>query len=466
MHIKQPDSFKSLIYACENDNRIAYKTKTRSISYDSFFKDVISAQKYFSHGFFEQNIIIHAKPSYEWIVLFFGLQLAGKTTILIDDTTSHEMLIEICNQYNTSTVIDDFNRNDCAVDISQQESICNNHTFDISNKNQSNTHISAVIFTSGTSDNKPKGVALSEGGLLASAFYGHRAANVTGADTLLHILPFHHAFGLAAEVIAPIMSKTPLCFGDKLATIFNDINHYKITAIYAVPQIINGLLFCLTKKSLPTLKKITNGSAPLSKETVESVLSHDLELHVSYGLSECSPCVAVSKPVNTFDEYYSGDILPCCDIEISSGGEICVFGTNIMIGYYDGSKINRNNISDGLFHTGDTGYLKNNKLYVTGRLKDILVFNNGKKFSKSFFEKEIIKVTGAKECYVFSNEDRLNIILNKPKKELDIEKIIEVMPRGIKLGDIYEKPDALEKTRLKKVINSSKVQLSNCKKLN
>lgn len=40
------------------------------------------------------------------------------------------------------------------------------------------------------------------------------------------------------------------------------------------------------------------------------------------------------------------------------------------------------------------------------------------------------------------------------------------MPRGIKLGDIYEKFDALAKTKLKKVVNSPEIQLLNCKKLN
>ena len=47
MHIKEPDSFKTLIYTCKDDDSIAYKTKTRNISYASFFKDVISTQKIF-----------------------------------------------------------------------------------------------------------------------------------------------------------------------------------------------------------------------------------------------------------------------------------------------------------------------------------------------------------------------------------------------------------------------------------
>ncbi len=466
MYIREPDSFKSLIYTCKGNNKIAYKTKTNDISYDTFFKDVISVQKIILQTFSSQNIILSSKPSYEWIVLYFGLQLAGKTAILTDDEFPNETLIELCKKYNISTVIYGFNESDLNISISHHEFVNSNHCTNVLASNPDIPHISTVIFTSGTSENTPKGVALSESGLLASAFYGHRAANVTDNDTLLHVLPFHHAFGLAAEVIAPIMSKTTLCFGDNLGTIVSDINHYKVTAIYAVPQIIEGLLFRLKKIKLPTLKKITNGSAPLSKEIVESILSCDLELHLSYGLSECSPCVAVSKSINAFDEYYSGEILPCCDVLISPDNEICISGLNVMMGYYDGINVNKDNILNGLFYSGDTGYLKNNKLYVTGRFKDILVFNNGKKYNKSFIEKKILEVTGSKECYIFANEDRLNIILHKPEEMFDLKAIIEAMPRGIKLGDIYEKFDELAKTKLKKVVNSPEIQLLNCKKLN
>lgn len=465
MLTKEPDSFNSLIYTCKGNNKIAYKTKTNNISYDTFFKDIISAQKIILQTFSSQNIILSLKPSYEWIVLYFGLQLAGKTAILTDDESSNETLIELCKKYNTSTVIFGFSKSDLNIRISHHEFFNSNHCTKVLASNPAIPHISTVIFTSGTSENTPKGVALSESGLLASAFYGHRAVNVTDNDTLLHVLPFHHAFGLAAEVIAPIMAKTTLCFGDNLGTFISDINHFKVTAIYAVPQIIQCLLFYLKKKELPTLKKITNGSAPLNKETIDSILSYNLELHLSYGLSECSPCVAVSKSINEFDEYYSGEILPCCDVIISPDNEICISGSNVMMGYYNGTNLSKNNFSSGLFHSGDTGYLKDKKLYVTGRFKDILVFNNGKKYNKAFFENKILKATNSRECYVFTSEDRLNIILYKPEKMFDLKTIIEAMPQGIKLGDVYERFDTLAKTKLNKVVNSPKIQLLNCKKL-
>ncbi len=465
MDIKKHDSFKSLIYSCKNNNRIAYKTKAESISYDSFFKDVITAKKIILNKITNRNVLLYMKPSYEWIVLYFGLQLARKTTILIDEESPYEKLIELCNKYNTTTVIDAFDRNDWTISKYHLEHISNNLGFEIS-KNQEFSEISTVIFTSGTSDNNPKGVALSELGLMTSAYYGHRSANVTRDDVLIHILPFHHAFGLAAEVIAPLMSKTTLCFGDSLGTVIHEINNFNVTAIYAVPQIIQGLLPYIKRGVLPSLKKVTCGSAPLNKKTTEEILSCDLELHISYGLSECSHCVAVSKAITSFEDNYSGEILPCCSILISDNDEICVTGANIMLGYFDGTKLIKDNISNESLHTGDTGYTKNDKLYVTGRLKDILVFNNGKKYNRTFLQNEILNLTGAKECFVFTNDDSLNIIFYQLEKNININKIIDFLPSGIKLGDVYLKTTPLDKTKLKKVINSYQFQLNNCRKIN
>ena len=465
MKTEKHNSFKSLINSCENNNRIAYKTKTENISYDSFFKDVITAKKIILNKVRNKNVLLYMKPSYEWIVLYFGLQLAKKTTILIDEESSYEKLIDLCNKYYTTTVIDGFDRNDWTINISHLEHISNNLVSDIS-KNQEFSEISTVIFTSGTSDNNPKGVALSEVGLITSAYYGHRSANVTKDDILLHTLPFHHAFGLAAEVIAPIMSKTTLCFGNNLGTLIHDINSFNVTAIYVVPQIIQGLLPYIKRGVLTSLKKATCGSAPLDKKTTEEILSCDLELHISYGLSECSPCVAVSKAITSYEDNYSGEILPCCSILISDNDEICVTGANIMLGYFDGSKLIKDNICNKFLHTGDTGYIENNKLYVTGRLKDILVFNNGKKYNRTFIQNEILHITGAKECFVFTNDDSLNIILYQLERTIDIKKIIDFLPPGIKLGDIYLKTTPLDKTKLKKVINSYLFQLNNSQKIN
>ncbi len=466
MQTKTLDSFNSLIYSCKNNNNIAYKTKTRSISYDSFFNDVIAAQKVISHMFTDKNILLYTKPSYEWIVLYFGLQLAKKTTILIDHETPYEKLLEFRNKYNTSTVIDGFIKNNSTIYISNHK-LTDKVLYSDTHKTHSDLpQISTVIFTSGTSDNNPKGVALSEIGLLTSAYYGHFSANIMEDDVILHTLPFHHAFGLAAEVIAPIMSKTTLCFGHSLGTVVHDINDFSATAIYTVPQIIQGLLPYIKRGLMPSLIKVTCGSAPLDKERIEEMLLSNIELHVSYGLSECSPCVAVSKAVTSYEDYYSGEILPCCSVFISDNNEICVSGTNVMLGYFDGTKLINNKTQESFVHTGDTGYIQDNKLYVTGRLKDILVFNNGKKYNKTFIQNEIIKLTKAKECFVFAHDDSLNIILYQAIHPININEIIEILPKGIKIGDIYLKSSPFNKTKLNKVINSHNLQLNDCKKIN
>ena len=101
---------------------------------------------------------------------------------------------------------------------------------------------------------------------------------------------------------------------------------------------------------------------------------------------------------------------------------------------------------------------------ITDRLSEEMKEKHNIK--KAFFENKILKATNSRECYVFTGEDRLNIILYKPEEMFDLKTIIEAMPQGIKLGDVYERFDTLAKTKLKKVVNSPEIQLLNCKKIN
>ncbi len=62
-----------------------------------------------------------------------------------------------------------------------------------------------------------------------------------------------------------------------------------------------------------------------------------------------------------------------------------------MLGYWnDQSATDRVIDADGWFHTGDQARIENNRIYITGRIKDILVLSNGEKLPPGDLELAIM----------------------------------------------------------------------------
>ncbi|MFT6398230.1 MAG: acyl-CoA synthetase (AMP-forming)/AMP-acid ligase II [Bradymonadia bacterium] len=56
-------------------------------------------------------------------------------------------------------------------------------------------------------------------------------------------------------------------------------------------------------------------------------------------------------------------------------GEVCTRGPSIAPGYFENPEATADAWRDGWLHTGDLGYMRDGELYVTGRLKDLLIIN-------------------------------------------------------------------------------------------
>ena len=452
----KPSTFKELIESCKGNYTTAFINEDDSISYNDFYEDCVNSIDFIYHCTDKQNIALFHDSSYEWIVFYYAIQLAGKTAVVIDANKSIGVLEKICKDFDIDVILTN-RKLDTRIKILGHQKYTKKCSEWVMAKN---AYISTVIFTSGTSENNPKGVALSEKGLLIDSYYGSIGTNINSNDQLLHIMPFSHAFGLVGEVILPIIAKSTVCFGRGLGNIVKDIKKYSVTSLYVVPQILRGLLVYLNKNELKSVKKFTCGSAEPEPDVINEYIKSGKEVHVTYGMTECSPCVAISSPLTHMKKHYAGKSFPCCDIKVSPSGEILVSGDNLMLGYYDGTTIDKSSIEDGYLHTGDIGYLNGDDLYVIGRTKNILVFDNGEKMVKSELEDRIKMFLDAKECFTFIENNALNIVLTDFTSEVSLKELYSIIPVGIKLGKIYKRTKPLARTSLGKLVNSSQVQIS------
>jgi long-chain acyl-CoA synthetase len=77
-------------------------------------------------------------------------------------------------------------------------------------------------------------------------------------------------------------------------------------------------------------------------------------------------------------------------LRIGAEDELQVKGDNVMMGYWNNHAATAKVLShDGWLHTGDQARIENGHIFITGRLKDILVLSNGEKVPPADMEMAI-----------------------------------------------------------------------------
>jgi len=98
-----------------------------------------------------------------------------------------------------------------------------------------------------------------------------------------------------------------------------------------------------------------------------------------YGMTEASPVISVNRDDDNVPESV-GPPLPGIEVKLADNGELCARGGNVMLGYWRNEEATRAAIDpDRYLHTGDLAEIKDGKIFIRGRAKDIFVMSNGEK---------------------------------------------------------------------------------------
>lgn len=281
--------------------------------------------------------------------------------------------------------------------------------------------MSILLFTSGTTDIS-KAVMLSQRNICSNVSAMTTLIKYEEGDSVLSFLPLHHTFECTATYLFCNFVGFNICYCDGLKHIAKNLVEYKISGMVCVPAVLdvmyrqiwktikkknlvvpvkimmaisNFLLFFhidirrkLFKSILEPLggrlRTIIYGSASADIKVIKFFNSIGVRMIQGYGLTETSPVISCES-----DKYQkpgsAGIPLYCEDVQIvdkdeNGVGEIIVKGPNVMLGYYQDEEKTKEVLKDGYFHTGDLGYIdKDGYLFVTGRIKDMIVLKNGKK---------------------------------------------------------------------------------------
>jgi long-chain acyl-CoA synthetase len=137
------------------------------------------------------------------------------------------------------------------------------------------------------------------------------------------------------------------------------------------------------------LRITVSGGAPLPREVAHLFIGLGLPLLQGYGLTETSPVVSVNR-LEDNDPDSVGLPLRGLEVRIGQDDELLIRGPSVMLGFWNNHAATAQMIdADGWLHSGDQARIAKGHIYITGRIKDILVLSNGEKVPPADMEMAI-----------------------------------------------------------------------------
>jgi long-chain acyl-CoA synthetase len=251
--------------------------------------------------------------------------------------------------------------------------------------------VAALIYTSGTTG-LPKGVMLSHRNLLFMAEGSARVRSVSPQDRVYGALPISHAVGLSVVLLGSLIAGASVHLTARFDPMAARVTLEKdrLTLLLGTPAIFNQLLQYAKLRKISSLKFaalriISSSGAPLDSATKSGIESlFGMVLHNGYGVTECSPTIALTRPELPRTDTSIGAAFPGVDVKLvgSDGnaapagevGELRVRGPNIMKGYYRAPEETAAAVdAEGWFNTRDLARLEDGNLFIVGRTKDLIV---------------------------------------------------------------------------------------------
>lgn len=130
--------------------------------------------------------------------------------------------------------------------------------------------------------------------------------------------------------------------------------------------------------------------ALVSTEVENFVHAVGINMVVGYGLTESTATVTCDRPGQVVTPGSVGRFVDGLEWKIGDNDEILLRGKTITPGYYNKMSTTAQSIdTDGWFHTGDAGYVKDGELFLKERIKDLFKTSNGKYIAPQAIESKL-----------------------------------------------------------------------------
>lgn len=302
----------------------------------------------------------------------------------------------------------------------------------------STNDLASIVYTSGTTG-RSKGVMLSHRNMLWNIEAGLKIAPMYSNDLFLSFLPLSHTLERTVGYYAPMIAGSTVAYSRSIPQLGDDLVEIKPTVLISVPRIFEKVyakiqdklhadpkiarrIFHLAVETgwrrfeyqqgrapwtpqlllWPLFEKIVagkiqqklggrlrfavSGGAALSEDISRVFIGLGVTIVQGYGLTETSPIIS-ANPLDDNLPSSVGVPLPCLEIKIGEDDELLTRSPSVMLGYWNNPEATNETIDeDGWLRTGDKARIEHNHIFITGRIKEIIVLSNGEKVSPSDME--------------------------------------------------------------------------------
>ena len=310
-----------------------------------------------------------------------------------------------------------------------------------------NSEMCVILFTSGTTGIS-KGVMHSHGTLCDDVMLAPTVLKIMDSDIFFSVLPVHHTYECTCGFLIPLYRGASIAYCEGLKHIAKNLQEAKPTVFLGVPALFESLhkkiwqnvrkkgkedtlkkMIALNRKTkkigidigslfLKDIKAVFGGrmrivicgGAAINPDVLQGINDFGIRALQGYGLTETAPIGALNPDTAPINES-AGRALPemkakIADPDPETGiGEICLFGGNVMLGYYNNPEATAEVLKDGWYYTGDLGRIdEKGYVYITGRKKNVIITKNGKNVYPEELEYYLNNVPYVQESMVWGKD--------------------------------------------------------------